>query len=268
MKLTPGLRFVGGPDATFEVTGEAWSGRDHVYFHAKKVFRNFRYPALSLDEAPADEALDVLIRRPRIAPDPASFEKKALSTLPRFPYFLDWIDLIDSPEGDATGPWLVFADPHGRPTDLSGGIDADMSVGLAFDALAMLDALHRVRLTAGAMDPADFLPRGPGGWYFLGTDRIRPAESSGSTRDDLMHWARLTESLMRGGAGGGWPSPGVVQEGLRESTEWLFERVNFCLNESSGDRPTSVVELERGMTGSKGPVAALRRLLGRARGRS
>ena len=265
----PGTRLIGGPGATYEVTGPGWETPRHAYLGARRLFRNFRYPAEALDEAPADESLDVLIRRPLGRSDPtgekSAFERDVVLALPRIPSFLEWIDLIEPPEGDSSGPWLVFADPHVRPLDRADGLEPGAMVALAFEVVAMLDALHGSGLAVGPMEPSDFLRRGPERWYFLGTDRMEPTKGTESTRDDLSHWARLTEKVLCGGAGEGWPSSEVLPPPLRDRLLWLSERVRLCLEGDPAGRPTTVDELKHGRTGYKGPLAAMRHWLGRPR---
>src|SRR5207248_10625536 len=124
-----------------------------------KVFRNFRYPAGSLDEAGPDEWLDVLIRRP-VGPldadgEPWPFEREEVFTILSSPWLLEPLDVIGPGAGDA-GPLLVVADPHperletGRPKDAA---DLERRIRVAMEVLDMLEALHERSLAAAGLDP-------------------------------------------------------------------------------------------------------------------
>lgn len=261
-----GTRLVGGPGTRYEVVGPAWQGERHLYLRARKLFYNFRYPADSLDEAPGDEALDVLIRLPIGGPGSSHFEREVVLNLPGLSYFLEWLDLIEHPTGDKDSPWLVFADPHAKPLDSGAKPDIEATIGLAFEVLAMLDGLHRAGLGVAANGPGEFLPRGPDHWLFLGTDRIRAvAGGKEHTRTDLAAWARLTESLLGVEPGAAWTPPDSLPHALRERSAWLSRRVRLCLDGEPAKRPTSVAEVVEGTTGPKGPLAALRRFMGQPR---
>jgi hypothetical protein len=267
MNPDPHTRLNGGPGSIYELVGPYWEDSRHAYLRARKLFRNFRYPAEALDEAPADESLDVLIRRPLDGDDPegtgGAFERDSVLTLPEMPCFLEWIDLIEPEGGGPAGPWLVFADPHATPLSTSAVADPGTAVVLASGALAMLDALHRSGLAVGAMAPADFLFGGPERWFFLGTDRIHPAHGAEEARADLGQWARLTETLVCGGVATSWPSFDSVPAGLRDRSRWLFERVRLYRDGDPSDRPGSAAGLDPRPSPHRGPLAELRRVLGR-----
>jgi hypothetical protein len=268
MNHDPDARLNGGPGSIYELAGPYWQDSRHAYLRARKLFRNFRYPAEALDEAPGDESLDVLIRRPLDGDDPGgtggAFERDSVLTLPEMPWFLEWIDLIEPKGGGPAGPWLVFADPHATPLPTSAVTDPGAATVLASGALAMLDALHRSGLAVGAMAPADFLFGVPERGFFLGTDRIHPAQGAEELRADLGHWARLTEALIRGGVATGWPSIESVPAGLRDKARRLFERVRPYLDGDLSDRPGPVAGLERGRPPHRGPLAKFCRVLGRS----
>ncbi|MCA1684909.1 MAG: hypothetical protein LC745_02770 [Planctomycetia bacterium] len=276
MTPAPGTRMFGGPGSAYELVGPGWDDDRHSYLQARKLFRNFRYPAEALDETPADECLDVLIRVPIAGTEREglsdAFERQTVPTRHGMTWFLDWLDLIEPPEGETGGPWLVFADPHpATPRDVALA-DPKTTIVLSCELLSMLDALHESGLVVGAMAPVDLLPCAPSRWYFLGTDKIHPATRPGDVRDDLTHWATLVSGLLGGGRDERgsirWLSTDLIPPRLLDQSRWLFERVRLCLDGDPVERPGSVSDLQRRDSRGRGPLSTVRRLLGRRPGES
>jgi hypothetical protein len=202
MTLPVGTRLEGAPGSVCEVVGPGWCGPRHEFLKARRGFRNFRYPATGLDEAPPDESLDVLIRRP-IGPEPsASFEAERVLTLPDASWFLGVVDRIDAEvRGGVDAPdgpgWLVVADPHAVPRDPTLPADHRPLVRMFFEIPVMLDVLGREGLRTGPLEAADFLIDPDGRWFFLGTDRIGQADTdSGGATPDILHWAALARNWL------------------------------------------------------------------------
>jgi len=207
MMLTPGMRLSRDARTSYQIIERAWTGARHDYFLARKVFWNFRYPAEVLDEAGADEWLDVLVRVPRgeaTGSHDVALEWRAVFERPTVPWMLEPIDLLDPP---ATGspsspvaPLLVLADPHaarlsaGPPPDREA---ADRLARVLSEIPAMLGQLHHGGLAAGPLEPGDFLVDSTGRWFYLGTDRIATG-SGAAARDDRDHWSRLVSLVLTG----------------------------------------------------------------------
>lgn len=249
MNLTAGQRLPSGGTPAYEVVGPAWATPRHEFLRARRLFRNFRYPAEALDEASPEECLDVLIRRsvdPH--PGPAELEREVVLALSGGGWFLEPLDYVDEPAGPhhAAAPALlvVLADPHAPPLTaghLAGTPRDGRLVRVAAEILDMLDALHSAGLALSALDPADLLVDDDGRWFYTGTDRVARAASARDRRADLQRWARLVTLLL----GGPEPSEGVdaVPGGLdRRLRRW----VALVLGAPDGAGPGTVDELREG----------------------
>jgi len=263
MNLTPGERLDGAPGSSYEVVGPGWTDGRHEYVRARKLYRNFRYPADALDDAPADEGLDVLIRRPAGPGSQVGFEGDSVFALPGLPGLLEPVDVIDPPAGHTSGPWLVVADPHApRLAEALPALAGTAPVvPLLNEVRAMLDALHRAGLAAGPFGAEDFLIDPSGRWYFLATDRVRPARDPDAPRVDLREWALFAESLLGGGGDAGWPGAKGLPDDLRAEALRLADRIRQALAPvPERSRPTG----PSGAAGeTRGPLDAFRRWLKR-----
>lgn len=259
MNLSPGLRLSNGAGADYDIVGAAWSTPRHEYFRARKVLRNFRYPAASLEEASPEEGLDVLIRRTIGAR--AERERDLVFALPFGHWFLEPLDDLEmeTPGHGSEGreSLLVLADPHAevlKPAGSSVAESLSVRTRLVTEILTMLDDLHQAGLVATSLDPTDFLLDPTGRWFYLGTDLIAESAPGRSPREDLGQWACLALRLLTESA----RLDDFAALGPLEPPR-LLDWLRRCLDPDPTRRPSSVAELTAAGRGRLGFLRFLRR---------
>ncbi|GAC1311005.1 MAG: hypothetical protein NVSMB14_13950 [Isosphaeraceae bacterium] len=153
---------------------EAFRNSRHIYFRARKAFRNFKVPDRSYSQSDPDEWLDALVRVPVFETERSAldFELDRVFGRPASSWFPEPIDVIEWRHDDKTKTCLVFADPGGEPSTA-----ATEKLSATFRELKQAILAEGLDFP-GEFDLADFLidpitERAT----FLGTDRLVPAAS-------------------------------------------------------------------------------------------